>query len=179
MGVVSILAMLAALDAPAAPTPDDWSLWGVDFDEEKKPWKEIEAKIPTHPRVENLMPFEVDKTSGHRFFLDAQSLSVGEDGVVRYVLVVKTAGGATNVTFEGMRCDMRQQKYYAIGQTNGGWTRARNPEWRRIGQRGQNQHNTLYGEYFCADRRLPATPRQVIQMLKSGGGERFRGSNSE
>lgn len=176
MGVAGVLAMFAAPDVPAQ---DAWSRWGFDFDEEKKPWKEIEAKIPSYPRPENLIPFEVNKTSGHRFLLDAQSLSVGGDGVVRYVLVVKTAGGATNVTFEGIRCDMRQQKYYAIGQMNGGWTRARNPEWRRIGQQGQNQHDTLYGEYLCTERRLPATPQQVIQMLKSGGGERFRGENSE
>ncbi len=176
MGAVGVLALLAALDAPAQ---DAWSRWGVDFDENNKPWKEIEAMIPAYPRPENLLPFEADKTRGHRYFLDAPSLSLGEDGVMRYVLVVKTAGGATNVSFEGIRCDERQQKYYAIGQTNGGWTRARNPQWRRIGQQGQSQHDTLYGEYFCVDRRLPATPERVIQMLKSGGSERFRGSNSE
>lgn len=166
-GAAGMLAVLAAFDAPAQ---GQWGQWGADFDEGKKPWKEIEAKIPAYPKPENLLPFEAVKTSGHRYFIDAQSLSLGEDGVVRYVLVIQTAGGATNVTFEGMRCDMRQQKYYAIGQKNGGWTRARDPQWRRIAGYGQSRHGTLYDEYFCADNKLPATPRQIIHML------RYRGS---
>lgn len=171
-----VLALLAAFDAPAE---DQWIRWGIDFEEAKKPWKEIEAKIPAYPRPENLIPFEAARASGHRFFVDAQSLSLGEDGVMRYVLVIKTAGGATNVTFEGIRCDMRQQKYYAIGQANGGWTRARDSRWRRIGGQEQSQHGALYDEYFCSDSNRPATPQRAIQLLKYSGSARFGGPTPE
>lgn len=166
LGFAGVLALFAALDAPAQ---DAWSLWGADFDEDRKPWKEIEAKIPAYPKPENLLPFEADKARGHRFYVDAQSLSLGDDGVIRYILVVRTAGGATNVTFEGMRCETRQQKYYAIGQPGGGWTRARNPQWRQIGAQGASQYGALFDEYFCADRFRPATPGQAIERLKHGG----------
>lgn len=167
-----ILGMLVVFGAPAQ---EQWSQWVTDFDEGKKPWKEIEAKIPAYPKPENLIPFEASRASPHRYFVDAQSLSLGEDGVVRYVLVVRTAGGATNVTFEGIRCDMRQQKYYAVGQANGGWTRARDAQWRRIGGQEQGQHGTLYDEYFCANPHRPATPRQAVEMLKHSGSARFGG----
>lgn len=164
----SVLALLVGLASPAqAQAP--WRDWDVDFDEGKKPWKELEAKIPSYPKPENLIPFEANKVSGHRYFVDAQSLSLGEDGVMRYVLVIRTAGGATSVTFEGIRCDMRQQKFYAIGQANGGWTRARDPQWRRIGLQEASQHGALYDEHFCVNRLRPATPKQAIQSLKSGG----------
>lgn len=176
MGFACALALFAAFDATAQ---EQWSEWVVDFDEGKKPWKEIEAKIPAYPRPENLVAFEAAKTSGHRFFVDSQSLSLGEDGVVRYVLVIKTAGGATNVTFEDIRCDMRQQKYYAIGQAGGGWTRARNPQWRRIGAQEQSQHGALHDEYFCTEGNQAATPQRVIQRLKHGDSARYGGPTPE
>ncbi len=175
-GALGILAALATFGALAQ---EQWSKWDFDFDEGKKPWNEIEAKIPSYPKPENLIPFEAAKTGGHRYFIDARSLSLGEDGVTRYVLVIKAAGGATNVTFEGIRCEMRQQKFYAIGQANGSWTRARNPQWRRIGEQEQSQHGTLYDEYFCASPRYPATPRQAIQSLKYSGSARFGGPTPE
>lgn len=176
LAALGVVAMLVAFDALAQ---EQWSQWVVDFDEGKKSWKEIEAKIPAYPKPENLIPFEAVKASGHRFFIDAQSLSLGEDGVVRYTLVVQTAGGATNVTFEGMRCEAREQKYYAVGQTSGGWTRARNPQWRRVSQQETSQHGTLFDEYLCADRFQPSTPRQAIQRLKYGGSARFGGPTPE
>jgi hypothetical protein len=175
-GAAGTLALLAALGAQAQ---EQWSPWVVDFDEGKKPWKEIESKIPAYPKPENLIAFEAIKASGHRFFVDEKSLSLGEDGVVRYVLVVKTAGGATSVTFEGMRCETREQKYYAVGQPDSGWTRARNSQWRPIGQQEASQHGALFDEYLCADRLRPSTPRQAIQRLKYSGSARFGGPTPE
>lgn len=172
------LGMLAALATFGAPAQEPWGKWDADFEEGKKPWKEIETKIPPYPRPENLIPFEADKASGHRYFIDAQSLSQGEDGVMRYVLVIKSAGGASSVTFEGIRCESRQHKLYAIGQEGGGWTRARNPQWRSIGLREAGRHGSLYDEHFCADRLRPATPRQAVLSLKSGGA-RFSGKADE
>jgi hypothetical protein len=158
--------MLAAFTAPAQ---EKWSQWDIDFDEDKTEWKEIEGRMPAAPRPEDLLPFEASGASTHRFFIDARSLSIGEDGVVRYTLVVKTEGGAANTTFEGIRCEMRQQKYYAVGQPNGGWTRARNPQWRRIEQRDlNNHHRVLYGDFFCDGKTPVASVREVIQTLKYG-----------
>jgi len=175
-GLIGVLAAFATFGASAQ---EQWSKWDVDFDEDKKPWKEIEARIPSYPKPENLISFEAGKTGGHRYFIDAQSLSLGEDDVVRYVLVVKAAGGATNVTFEGIRCELRQQKFYAIGQANGNWTRARNPQWRQIGAQETSQHGTLLNEYFCADRSHPATPEQAIRRLKHSGSARYGGPTPE
>ena len=173
------MGVLAAFATFGAVAQEQWSKWDVDFDEDKKPWKEIEAKIPSYPKPENLLSFEVGKTGGHRYFIDALSLTLGEDGVVRYVLVVKASGGATNVTFEGIRCEMRQQKFYAIGQANGNWTRARNPQWRQIGAQDGSQHGTLINEYFCADRSYPSTPEQALRRLKHSGSARYGGPTPE
>lgn len=140
----------------------------ADFDDEKKAWKEIEAQLPAYPKAENLIPLEV-ASSGHRFFVDAPSVSVGEDGVVRYTLFVKTAGGAVNVSFEGMRCETREQKYYAIGRADGVWSRARNPEWRRIEAKEINRHHgLLYADYFCTGKSPVQSARNAVDALKYG-----------
>lgn len=145
-----------------------------DYDDDKKTWKEIAAQLPPYPKAENLIPLEAG-ASGHRFFVDAPSIAVGADGVVRYTLLVKTAGGAVNVSFEGMRCETREQKYYAIGRSDGVWSRARNPQWRRIETKEINRHHgVLYADYFCDGKFPVQSARNAIDALKYGPtGPRF------
>jgi len=169
----STLVLFAAGALGAVAAHAQWGGWDADFDDDKKPWKEIEAKIPSYPKEGNLTPFDAGGTSPHRYFIDAQSLSIGEDGVVRYSLVVKTGGGATNVTFEGIRCDTREQKYYALGQANGTWARARNPQWRRIEYREVNKHHyVLLKGILCTSAVSGATPvtsvKEAVRHLKDG-----------
>jgi hypothetical protein len=86
--------------------------------------------------------------------------------VVRYTLVVMAAGGATNVSYEGIRCELRQQKYYAVGRADGKWVRARNPQWRRIEQQDVNRHhNVLYSDYLCSGKQPVTSVREVLQRL--------------
>jgi hypothetical protein len=157
MLVAAALLAATALRAPAQ-----------DLDTEKKQWREIEAELPAYPKGENLVPFSGGPASTHQFFIDAPSLSVGADGVVRYTLVIKTSGGAMNVTHEGIRCDERQQKTYAIGQPKGGWTRPRDPQWRYIEYRAlNNHHRLLHNEYLCMNGREPVqTPKEIVARLR-------------
>ena len=165
----SALIVAAALAASVTPALAQWREWDADFDEDRKPWKEIEARIPSYPRAADLVPFEAGAASPHRFYVDARSLSVGEDGVVRYTLMIKAAGGATNVTFEGIRCELREHKYYAVGRADGNWVRARNPQWRRIEQQDVNRyHFVLYSDFFCSGKQPHRSVREVLQLLKSG-----------
>jgi hypothetical protein len=162
------LVVAAVLAASVSAALAQWRDWDADFDEDKKPWKEIEAGIPSYPRTEDLIRFDPGAVSPHRFYVDARSLSVGEDGVVRYTLVVKAAGGATNVTFEGIRCELRQLKYYAVGRADGSWARARNAQWRRIGPREVDRHHhTLYADYLCSGSTPVRSVREIVQLFRS------------
>ena len=163
---ITAFAMLLA--GGAGPAPAQWRLFDSEFDEDKKPWAEIEAKLPESPRPENLIPFEAGGATPHRFYIDAPSLSVGGDGIVRYTLVVKAAGGATNVSFEGMRCKTREQKQYAVGRGDGKWVPARDAQWRRVEYKDLNrQHGVLYSEFFCPERHVRmVTAKQILEALK-------------
>lgn len=150
-----------------SPAAAQWAGWDYANDKEITPWAELEAKIPRYPGDAGLLPFEAGPTSGHRFFIEPSSLSIGEDGVVRYILVVRTSGGATNVSFEGMRCETREQKTYAIGQRDGVWTRARDPQWKRIEYKEfSRQHGILYRDFLCRGKAPAASVREIVQLLK-------------
>ncbi len=168
---LSRAACLLALFLSALPAAAQWRDWDADYDEEKKPWLEMQAQIPAYPNPENLVRVQTGSASPHQFFVDTQSISLSEDGVVRYTVVVKAAGGATNVTFEGMRCETREQKLYAIAHRDKSWVRARDPKWQRIVLKDLTpHHHTLYHDYFCPSPARPTPPARAVDALKRGYG---------
>lgn len=121
--------------------------------EEDAPWQEQqEVVLPAFPKPEDLREFYVGAATTNNYLIDASTLAVGGDGVVRYVLVVKTSGGATNVSFEGIHCKDRSWKHYAAGRSDGTWARPRanRSEWRPIENKPVNRHHAaLSRDYFC------------------------------
>lgn len=153
----------------AFPAASQWKDWDYDLDQEKKPWAELQTQIPPYPKPENLLKFYAGAATPHSYFIDSASVSVGDDGVVRYTLMIKTGGGATNVSFEGIRCEGREIKIYAFGRPNGEWSRARDSRWKRIeAQEVNDYHRMLHGDYFCPSKRQAAPLSQIFHTLKYG-----------
>lgn len=153
----------------AAPVFAQWDGWDYKFDREITPWTELQQQLPAYPLDENLIPLDVGSATPHRFFVDGKSVSTGADGVVRYTLVIKAAGGASNVSFEGIRCESREQKYYAIGRSDRTWARARNPQWRYIEFQHINAHHiTLYGEFLCRGKIMVESAEEIVRALRRG-----------
>jgi len=139
-----------------------------EFDDQEKPWQEITVQLPEPPAAENLLPFYVSPTATQTFAIDAKSLSVGTDGVVRYTLVTKSAEGATNVSYEGIRCQSYEKKLYAFGHADGKWSRSRRDQWERIGANTTNrQHAALAKDYFCQEKVVAGTAKDMVQRLRS------------
>lgn len=154
--------------AVASPAAGQWSGWDYDRDELKKERVEVQVKPPAYPKEGNLLQFDAGAATQHRFLIDPESISVGDDGVVRYTLVVKTAGGSTNVSFEGMRCDSRELKVYAFGRRDGNWIPARDPQWRRIEYQEVNrQHGALYTDILCRDRVPVKSAKDAVNAIRS------------
>lgn len=113
-------------------------------------WKEDEIVLPAFPQEAGLREFYVSELTAHRFFVDEASLNPGKDGVVRYTLIVRTRGGATNISFEGIHCERRELKIYATGQRDGSWANARQSQWRPIENKPMNRHHAaLSRDLFC------------------------------
>jgi hypothetical protein len=134
---------------------------------ELKPGTEEVVALPPYPQDAQLIEFSAAPTSEFRFFIDGASLGV-ENGVVRYVLVARSAAGAENVSFEGMRCATGEVRLYALGRERG-WVR-RMGEWRPIASRNTpGSHNALYRDYFCPQREALASSNLLILALRRGG----------
>lgn len=139
--------------------------------EEEKVWKEEEVEPPIFPKQENLVEIYVSAVATNKYFIDASTLNVGTDGIVRYVLVVKTSGGATNVSFEGMRCKELTWKHYATGGSDGTWTKSRaaRVEWRPIENKPVNRHHAAISrDLFCPIGSPIQSPEEGRNALRLG-----------
>lgn len=148
----SLLLALLAIPclALAQYDPTGRSRFNTNY-EEAAPWKEeAVTDFPAFPKPENLTEIYVSAVATNQYLIDGTTLAVGTDGVVRYVLVVNTSGGAKNVTFEGMHCKEGKWKTYATGRSDGTWSKARISEWRYIENKPVNRHHAaLAKDFFC------------------------------
>ena len=144
-----------------------WGDFEYEFDNEK-PWQELQTQLPPYPKDENLLPFFVSAATDNRFFIDRPSISVAEDGVVRYTLLVKSSSGAVTVSFEGIRCSSHERKIYAFGRNDGVWSRARTSKWEEIEFKDRNrQHHMLYDDFFCRNGIIIRNADEAIRALKA------------
>ena len=100
--------------------------------ESDKPWVEQLTQLPAYPDEKNLMAFDAGAVSGNKYFVDTTSIKIGEDGVIRFSLVIKSSAGALNVSYEGIRCATRERKVYALGRNDKTWTQPRVSEWQKL-----------------------------------------------
>jgi hypothetical protein len=129
---------------------------------EELPWQ-----LPAAPLEENLLPFYTSTTTGQSFAIDAKSLSVDKDGIIRYTMVGTSAGGAKNVSYEGIRCATMEKKLFAFGHADGSWAKARDPQWDAIPTKGANlQHANLAVDYLCKNSLSPGNTKQILGDLR-------------
>lgn len=169
-----LLTLLAIFGAGSVFSADE----GDDPDSSAVQWQEQAVTFPAKPQEEVWMPFYVSAATDNQFAIEAASLSVGEDGVVRYALRVQTAGGARNISFEGIRCETREWRLYATGRLDGSWSPSRVRDWRRIVDVPQNrQHAALFSDYFCPGGLIVRNRQEALELLKRGGHSSGRGFN--
>lgn len=169
--LVPVLA--AASGLAAAQNPDDLRLPNTgksdwETQQEERDWKETEVRLPAPPGSEGLIEFFVTSASRFRFFIDAPSLSVGSDGVVRYTLVARSASGHDNVSYEGIRCRSGAYRVYAIASGDK-WSRA-NAGWKRIEPNlTVPLQRQLERYYFCPLHVAIQNAAEGVDALRRGG----------
>lgn len=136
----------------------------------KKDWETIQSNLPAYPQTENLIAFDAGPTAQLRYFIDTKSISVDEKRVIRYTIVAKSGQGASNVMYEGIRCETRERKRYAIGNDEThSWVRANNSEWQLLEMLTQSlAQRELAKFYFCPRGLVVSSPAEAIRALKAG-----------
>ena len=140
----------------------------ANFDDVDR-WSQAQSHLPPYPKPADYLPFKVSATATFDFFVDAKSISVGTDGVVRYSLIAKSPEGVLNISFEGIRCADRQFRIYALGRSDDAWSRARNSRWHALPDDTRNaQRAMLYGDFFCPAFGIIGSAEEGVRALKSG-----------
>jgi hypothetical protein len=129
------------------------------------PWREAEVAFPAYPDSKNFLAFSVGSLSKNRFKIDTTSVAIGADEVVRYVLAVEAPGGASNITWEGIRCSTRQYKVYAIGLADRTWSAQRDSRWLPIESLNRH-HAVLNREVFCPSGTPVRSANEALAALR-------------
>lgn len=131
-------------------------------------WKEEKINLPGYPKSRHLMEFTVD-TGGAPFdyYIDRESLSIGKDYVVRFTVVIKSRSGASNVLFEGIRCETEEYKTYAYGSHDEKFLKASNPSWNILTRSGGTAYRyELYTNYLCGSSPVPLQISEMIHRIE-------------
>jgi hypothetical protein len=151
---------------PANPKDDSTFQYLLDRTTE---WKEDKVEtLPALPQAQDLLTFDVSQNTPLQFAIDAKSLSVGTDGVVRYTVVVTSPSGAHNVNYEGIRCDTYEWRLYAgLNADHDGWDRTVANDWTRIENGELNAYRAaLYQDYFCANKMPTGKAKSIVDNLR-------------
>jgi hypothetical protein len=139
-----------------------------DSDDKDKPWEEAAIQLPPAPKAENLLSFDVSPTATQAFVIDASSLSVGADGVIRYTLVATSRSGAKNISYEGIRCQTYERRVYAFGQPDGTWARSRRSKWEPIqGYAANRPHAALAKDFFCLEQTIAGKADDMLNRIRN------------
>jgi hypothetical protein len=133
---------------------------------EEYEWAEERVELPAYPEKEKMVKINFNRPNQRfEFFIDPQTLTVGDDGVVRYVLMLRSLSGSENIMFEGIRCDKRDYKTFAFGTSKDTFRELTRPTWKEITQTSNSWfRHDLWKHYFCfaAERFDDANTREKI-----------------
>ncbi|MDR3158557.1 MAG: CNP1-like family protein [Zoogloeaceae bacterium] len=166
------------LTLQAAPRDGDVYGYGkrdtytTDEDEnEREAWKENPIELPAYPESQDFYSFHVSAAASNRFFIDIKNVSIGNDGVMRYTLMIVSPSGIKNISREGMRCQSREKRTYAMGRIQARtWSLARGSRWTRIRNETANRHHAaLFQDFFCPNGLIAKDVKSIQRAVEKEG----------
>lgn len=129
----------------------------------------VEDKDPSPPAFSHTralplpMPSYVTVSVG----IDPSTVTVGQDGVVRYVAVMRNATGTVHAAYEGIRCANDQVKTYARAGSSGTWTIVQEPQWRDVNGNQPSRHAFAFARLAACDVRIANRQADIIKALQT------------
>jgi hypothetical protein len=102
----------------------------------------IEDAPPAPPvySTENLIRIEMPPYVTLKIGVDPKTIEVTADGLVRYVVVMRSTSGMTTAAYEGVRCTKGEVKTYARVNSAGIWVPDSQAQWRRLADSMGSRH---------------------------------------
>lgn len=162
-----MLASLWLYPLPAAVAEEN----GPEFNfVEGKAWKEQHIELPAYPDGQHYVEVPLQLAgSDLEMFIDESSLTVGADGVTRYILMLRSPTGTENLFYEGIRCSTQEWRSYAYGTNAGAWQTLGDTPWQAIRNLGVERYRmSLYRYYLCDPVTGPLSPRKALDRIRYG-----------
>ncbi len=166
VGAACAIGVIAGCSGTPSPKDDSDFVYLLD---RKPTWQEIAVTtLPPLPNSADVLPFDVSTTSPLKFGIDAKSVLVGKDGIVRFTAVITSPAGARNVYYEGIRCDNYAWRLYAAANDAGtGWDRGVANDWERIANSELNSYQgALYQDYMCSNRLPSGSAKSIVGRIR-------------
>lgn len=136
--------------------------------EEDLDWRESAVPAPPAFDVKRLIRLESPPGSSLSFGVDPATLSVTPEGIVRYVVVASSPGGAQNVMYEGIRCTTGQHRVYARYSTQGGWSKVLEEDWKSLFGSPATRHALNFARAgACTGRAASQSASEIVRTLNA------------
>lgn len=113
--------------------------------------QEHDFQFPSIAALQEWAPirfYQEIKSNTYHIALD--SLSLGSDQIVRYVVAVSPKSGSNkNIIFEGIDCKTNQYRTYGWGNPKQEWTKNSKITWRLIQKNQHNAWQASLADAFC------------------------------
>jgi hypothetical protein len=151
---------------------------GTPSDANRLEWNELEVPAPPVLRKDGLIPIEVGGTFDLRYGVDPQSIALGADDVVRYVVVATSQSGVVNALYEGLRCNRAEYRVYA--RSSGEAWRATEMDWRSLSDPGTDARHarTIARGGACFGPAPNRSAQQIAHDLREPPDRKFGGSRA-
>jgi CNP1-like family len=135
-------------------------------------WKESEAPKPTALNLKGLVPFEVSTISNLTWALDPTAVTIVGDGLVRYVVVARSASGTLNALYEVINCSNGEVKTYArivskeAEVAGKAWFVVADPKWISMYDAPSKHALALAKQGVCTGNTAAQNVNEIVTSLK-------------
>lgn len=131
-------------------------------------WKELQVAPPATFNSSRMIPIEMPRYVTVKVGVDPDSLQVGSDGIVRYVVLAISDSGNVNAMFEGIWCRAGEVKTYARFGSDGKWHATEDSQWRPLNGNQRSMHALALARQGACDGRATtsASPAAIIRKLR-------------
>lgn len=133
-------------------------------------FKEGATAMPLNPpNKSTIQPFYVSQQTIFKFAVDTDSILIGNDGITRYIVILTSPNGNSQVQYEGIRCDSFQWRLYGTFE-NGTWKENPLSSWNPIKDHTPNRYQAALAQgAFCNFNSQEKSIKNIIQSLNPNG----------
>ena len=133
-------------------------------------FKEGATAMPLNPpNKSTTQDFYVSQQTIFKFAVDTDSILIGNDGITRYIVILTSPNGNSQIQYEGIRCDSFQWRLYGTFES-GAWRENPLSSWRTIQDNTPNRYQAALAQgAFCSFNNQEKNIKNILQSLNPNG----------